>query len=469
MTKLVRLYGVPLLLLVATAGSFSLILGNGFINFDDGEYVTENAHVRAGLTWEGLKWAFTTGHAANWHPLTWVSHMLDVEVYGLKPWGHHFTSLLLHIASALLLYGILRRLTGFQWRSALVAGLFALHPLHVESVAWVAERKDVLSAFFWMLTIWAYSYYVESPKIRTYIPVLAFFMLGLISKPMVVTLPFVLLLLDFWPLCRTTFSRNSLCIIPPKKVGYLVLEKIPLFILSAVSCAITYLVQQRGEAVRTLQTVPIADRISNAIFSYVAYIGKMFWPRNLAIFYPYPVEGLPIWEVVWLGLVLICITFVAAYLAWSKPYLIMGWLWYLGTLVPVIGIIQVGSQAMADRYTYIPLIGIFIIIAWGLPDIIGFTLKSKRKGEAIHSFGILPFGAIVSLVVFAICTWIQVGYWRDSVSLFEHTLAATKDNVVAHTSLADALREKGKLQLAAAHYSRALEIYPFDPIAVLNL
>lgn len=463
-------FWITLALIAITIGVFLPVLRNEFINFDDGEYVTENVLVRAGLTWEGIKWAFATRHAANWHPMTWISHMLDVEVYGMKPWGHHLTNLILHLATTLTLFGILLSVTGYPWRSALVAAFFAIHPLHVESVAWTAERKDVLSAFFWMVTTWSYISYVQSPRVMTYLRVMVLFALGLMSKPMLVTLPLVFLLLDYWPLRRISLARHSTSAAALSKHGNLILEKAPLFVLSTISCVITYIAQHEGEAVRTLQKVAITDRISNALVSYVAYLGKMLWPRNLAIFYPYPIEGLPIWQVVGSGLVLVSITLLAVYLAHSRRYLVVGWFWYLFTLVPVIGIIQVGSQAMADRYTYIPLIGIFIAIVWGVPDLLGnIGLKGAREGRKIINLPILPFASAVSLLALAICTRIQVGYWRDSVSLFEHTLAATKNNVVAHTSLGDALREKGKIKQAIAHYSRALEIYPFDPNAMLNL
>ena len=339
-----------------------------FVNYDDPQYVTANYAVQAGLAFENIRWAFTAVHANNWHPLTWLSHMLDCQIYGLDPGRHHLTNVLFHILNTLLLFLVFKKMTGALWKSAFVAALFALHPLHVESVVWVAERKDVLSTFFFMLTLWSYTRYVERTNLYNYLMVLLFFMLGLMTKPMLVTLPFVFLLLDYWPLQRFCFGSSDS---NGQRSFYwgLVWEKMPLFILSSASSVVTYLVQKSSGAVNSLAAIPFHVRIANALLSYVSYIEKMLWPEHLAVLYPYPNVILP-WKIVCAGLLLMMISVFIFRRLRSKPYLAVGWLWYLGTLVPVIGIVQVGAQAMADRYTYVPLIGIFFIAAWGGADLV---------------------------------------------------------------------------------------------------
>ena len=459
---------VCLVLVVATGLAYWQVLHHDFVNFDDHYYVTENDRVQAGLTPEGFIWAFTTTDASNWHPLTWLSHMLDCELYGLNPGGHHLTNLLFHLASTLLLFIVFTRMTAALWRSALVAILFALHPLHVESVAWVAERKDVLSTLFWILTMWAYLHYVRHGGFKRYLLVLVAFTLGLMAKPMLVTLPFVLLLLDYWPLGRYQFGQSgaashtamSASIVPRRSRSgalALVLEKTPLLALAAISSVVTYLVQQSGQAMQYMETLPLTVRIANALVSYVAYIGKTIWPANLAVFYPHPGYTLPMWQAAGAGLLLVFISIVTIRSMSRYPYLAVGWLWYLGTLVPVIGLVQVGEQAMADRYTYVPLIGLFIIAAWGLWD-----LEKKWHRQKIVF-------ALILLLPLTVCTWRQLHYWRDSISLWEHALAVTKKNALAHNNLGGAFEEEGNAEKAIANFYEALRHDPEYLIARNNL
>jgi tetratricopeptide (TPR) repeat protein len=420
---------------------------------DDNLLVYENPQVLAGLSKEGAIWAFTQYHAEYWHPVTWLSHMLDCQLFGLRPGLHHLTSLLFHLANCVLLLLILRKMTGALWRSAFVAALFAIHPLHVESVAWVAERKDVLSAFFWFLTIWAYARYAEQPGLKRYLLVLLFFGLGLMAKPMVVTLPFVLILLDYWPLGRLqlhTVRTVSDFDIPTSSLFHLVREKIPLFVLTAVTIVATVVVQEKVGALKSLEAFPLTTRIANALVSYTGYIAKMIWPHNLAVYYPHP-GTIPVWQVAGSGLLLLCISVMVIKAAKNRPYLAVGWLWYLGTLVPVIGLVQVGSQAMADRYTYLSLVGLFIMIAWGLPSLLA-GWRHGRNAFAIAS-AILLLGCVAG-------TWRQVGHWQNSITLFQHTVNVTSDNHFAHNNLGVALARGGRLGEATYHYSQALRIKP---------
>ena len=446
---------VGLALIAANLIVYASLKHHRFVNYDDDEYVTANAVVQSGLTWHGVSWAFTTGHAANWHPLTWLSHMLDVELYGLEPGAHHLTNLLFHIANTLLLFGLLHRMTGALGRSAFVAALFAVHPLHVESVAWLAERKDVLSTLFWMLTIGAYVDYVRRPGPRRYGAVLLFFALGLLAKPMLVTLPFVLLLLDFWPLGRVGMGSNPAGGWAFSREGWstmvrLVREKIPLLALAVASSMVTFVIHRRGGAVISLRATAVNLRLENALVSYVAYIGKMLWPARLAVFYPYA-QSLPVWwtAAAFLGLMGISVAVIAA--GPRRLYLSVGWFWYLGTLVPVIGLIQVGDQAMADRYTYVPLIGLFIVVAWGVPELLARWPLPRIA---------LPAAAGLVILACAITAWGQVQYWEDSTTLWTHTLAVTTENNIAHNNLGVSLADQGKLDNAIAHYSEALRIKP---------
>jgi Flp pilus assembly protein TadD len=433
-----------------------------FVNFDDDTYVTENHHLHKGLTRESFIWAFTATDEANWHPLTWLSHMLDFELYGLNPTGHHLTSVFFHLANTLLLFLLLKLMTGAFWRSALVAALFALHPLHVESVAWVAERKDVLSTLFWMLTLWAYLGYVQRPGVRRYLLILLLFALGLMAKPMLVTLPCVLLLLDYWPLKRIEIGQSAsglpaasqpstIAEKPGGQAFRLLLEKTPLFVLAAVSSFVTFIVQKSGGAVGALEVYPIKIRVANALVSYVKYIVKMIWPQNLAVFYPHPGQGLPMWQAAAAGLLLLLISIAVIRAGRRQPYLPVGWFWYLGTLVPVIGLVQVGAQAMADRYTYVPLIGLFIIASWGVP-----ALLAKYRFQRT----VLATLATILLVTITLVSKWQVRHWQNSLTLFQQAVEVTADNYVAHDSLGNALAQQGMLDQAIVHYREALRIKP---------
>lgn len=425
--------GVVILAVYAPVGH------HDFLNYDDDKYVTENAVVGNGLTWRGVWWAFTAAEASNWHPLTWLSHMLDVTLFGLNAGPHHVTNVLLHLANALLWFLVLGRITNAPARSAFVAALFALHPLHVESVAWIAERKDVLSTLFWLLTLSAYVSYVNRPQFRPYMLTIGLFTLGLMAKPMLVTLPFTLLLLDFWPLGRMNGSIRS-------ALPRLVREKAPLFVLAAVSSVITLFAQR--SAMRDLHSVPISARFANAAVSYLAYIGKTLWPTHLAVLYPYQ-PSMPAW---WpaAALALIGISILAIRAARRYPYLPVGWFWYMGTLVPVIGLVQVGAQSMADRYTYVPLIGLFVIVAWGIPDV----LKREPFRRAV------PVAASLVIVICAGLTRVQLAYWEGSVPLWRHTLNATTDNAVGHYNLGIALDAQGKTDEAMSQYLETLRIDP---------
>ena len=450
---------ICLFLFIVTLSVYWQITSHEFINYDDGLYVTENPHVQAGLNRESIIWAFTTGHAANWHPITWLSHMLDIDIYGLNPIGHHLTNLQFHILNSILLFLVFKMMTGALWQSAFVAALFALHPLHVESVAWVSERKDVLSTFFWILSMWAYVRYVRQPEKKRYFLLILFFILGLMSKPMLVTLPFVLLLLDFWPLSRlqsTTKESNNFSY---KTLTSLVLEKLPLFLLTAVSSFVTFFVQQHGGAIRSLEAVPLNLRFANALFTYLSYLGKAIWPQNLALIYPYPSISI-IWQITLSVPVLICISILTIKLARSFPYLVTGWLWYLGTLVPVIGLVQVGNQSMADRYTYISLIGIFIIVAWGMTDIFSRLRKQKTL------LALLAGMAIASSMV---CTWLQTQNWQNSTTLLKHAINVTHNNSMAHYTFGQALDQQGRLEEAVIQYNKAIKIRPKFAMAHNNL
>jgi len=426
-----------------------------FVIYDDNSYVTENDMVQKGLTTEGIAWAFSAPRASNWHPLTWLSLMLDSEIYGLWPGGYHWTNLIFHIANTVLLFLVFHLMTGALWRSCFVAALFAIHPLHVESVAWVAERKDVLSTFFWMIAMGSYVYYVKRPGLLRYLIIIFTFTLGLLSKPMVVTLPFVLLLLDFWPLNRIDCNRTDF-----KRVGTkLIIEKIPLMALSVIASVITFLAQKGGGAVAPLSELPFMVRISNAIVSYILYIYKFVWPVDLAVLYPHP-GMLPLWIVIVSALVIVSVTVVSLWQIRRYPYAIIGWLWYLGTLVPVIGIVQVGSQAMADRYTYIPLIGIMIVLTWGFYDL----LKNVRQGK---QFLCVTGAVVIGLLVQV--TLIQVRHWENSKTLFRHTDSVTTRNYMARNILGGALMKEGNYRDAIGYFRSAMTLKPDFKRAVNNL
>lgn len=460
---------ISLFLIGATFLAFEEVRNHLFVGLDDDQYLTDNRHVKSGLSIDGFTWAFTTTRDANWFPLTWLSLMLDCQLFGSDPSGPHVISLLFHLANTVLLFLVFQRMTGKLWQSGFVAALFGLHPLHVESVAWVAERKDVLSTFFWIMTMWAYACYTEHkvrgprsevrgktilhPCVQRYLLVLFFFVLGLMSKPMVVTLPFALLLLDFWPLGRLRppfFGTESRA---------LVLEKIPLFVLSAASSVITFLVQRGGDAVGSLDLLPLPFRLANILVSYASYICKMVWPQHLAVYYPL-LGNLPLWQVTASALLLIGITLLAIKFGPKHPYLPVGWFWYLGTLVPVIGLVQVGGQAMADRYTYIPLIGLFLIVAMGVPE--GLARWRHRKNLVV-------FCGSGALIVLIVVSRMQVSYWQDSIRLFEHTLAITSDNYLIHNNLGNALERSGRIEEAIVHYKETLRIKPDNAGTFFNL
>ncbi|HEV2392730.1 MAG TPA: hypothetical protein VG146_10255 [Verrucomicrobiae bacterium] len=440
------------LLIALAVAAFWPVLRNGFINYDDPDYVTQTPQVLAGLTWRGLAWAFTTGWAGNWHPLTWASHMLDVTLFGVSPGAHHAVNLLLHVTNTLLLFFLLKRLTGSLWRSALVAGLFAVHPMHVQTVAWVSERKDLLSAFFGFLTIWAYANYAaKAPHARRstldvlppYLLSLALFALGLMSKPMLVTLPFVLLLLDFWPLQRLQPSLRS---VSPR----ILIEKLPFLALSAISSFVTLRVQQAGGAVATLNALPLSARLANALVSYCRYLGKLFWPADLTVFYPQPANW-ALWQVAAAAALLLAISIAVLFGTRRFPFLATGWFWFLGMLIPVIGIVQVGAQSMADRYSYLPFVGLFIALTWLTAEMASQHAIPRKLTFAL---------GFMLLAACAMASNVQTRYWKDTLTLFQHALSVTPDNSVARFSLGKALAEQGKLNEASYELQRALQIDP---------
>lgn len=441
-------------LLVLTWIVFGQTLWHDFINYDDPRYVYENTKITGGLSLSGIAWAFTHIHSMNWHPLTTISHMLDCQLYGLKAGAHHFTNVLLHSIAAILLFLTLQYMTEAFWRSAFVAAVFAIHPLRVESVAWIAERKDVLSGVFFMLTLLAYVHYARAPSIWRYLMVVFGFALGLMSKPMLVTLPFVLLLLDHWPLGRIREEGSNV----GRQLFKLAVEKIPLIVLSAVSSVVTF-VAQKG-AVGETEQLSVLARINNAVVSYVAYIWQMLWPMRLAVFYPHPENRLPLWEIIASLLLLICLTVLAIALRKQRPYLITGWLWYLGMLVPVIGFVQVGWQGRADRYTYLPQIGLYIAVTWAVAD-----LTALRR----HQRTILSAAAILSVGVLSWCAWIQTSYWRDSETLFRHALAVTANNDVAENNLGIVFLRQGKVDQALSLLQAAVDLRPDNSPAHENL
>ena len=469
-----------LCLAVGTAAIYSRAARNPFLHVDDQNYVTENPHVQAGLTWNTFTWALTATAAQNWHPFTWLSHALDCQLFAANPVGHHATNILLHGLNVALLFLLLLYVTGAKGRSLLVAALFGLHPLNVESVAWIAERKNLLSTLFFLLTLGAYGWYSRKPDVKRYLAMASLFILGLAAKPMVITLPFVLLLVDFWPLQRVKGWDQPLSLgvkgrsrkarsqdAAPKKVfpvpqfqfSRLVLEKLPLLVLCIGSAAIT-IIAQRAQAIQSFEIYPFAGRLANAIYSYASYVWKALWPVHLAFLYPYPREGRPAWQ---LGLAVLFLTSVSGLVLkqrWARPYLVTGWLWYLGTLVPVIGLIQVGDQAMADRYAYLPLTGIFVMIVWGAAD-----AADRRQIN-------LPLRAAIAIVILAalsFLTWRQIGYWQSDYDLWSHAVKVTKHNVVANENLSKTLMQLGRPQEAIAGFEEAASLNPGDPFRHVNL
>ena len=430
---------VYIVLTVVTFTVFWQVNQYDFVNFDDQVYITGNSHIQSGITLDGFRWAFNTRYANLWHPLLWLSFMVDYQLIGLNAGGYHLTNLIMHILSTLLLFWLFNRMTGAIWRSAFVAAVFALHPLHVESVAWIAERKDVLSAFFWMLTLCFYVYYMEKPAIKRYLLVLFSFVLALMSKPMVITLPLVMILLDYWPLKRFESKKGNLIFCQLR-------EKIPFFILSVVLVTITLYASDMPD----IKQFSLGSRIANALVSFVIYLEKTFWPHDMAIFYPFP-DQIPIWKAFFASLLIILIS--AAVISTMKrlPYLFVGWLWYAITIAPVIGIVQVADYAMADHYHYLPSIGIAVMLAWGIP--LFFPRESTRKK-------ILFPATIAVLAILAVLTWRQCGYWKNSFELWNHALQVTKDNNVAHINLGVVLIDEGKIDEAIDHYNKAICIAP---------
>lgn len=448
---------IAVALAVLTLSIYAPVVGHQFINLDDSLYIVENPMVNRGLTLAGLAWAFTTFHAANWHPLTWISHMIDSQIFGMNAGGHLFVNTLIHTANTLLVFLLLLRATDFRWRSALVAALFAVHPLHVESIAWAAERKDTLATLFGLLSLIAYCRYARFGSRRQYVwsaLVLAF---GLMAKPMLVTWPFVMLLLDYWPLRRyqrsEVGSQNSL-------IRDLIVEKIPFFIIAAASAAITVIAQSRGGAVRDFVDAPVWLRLSNAVVSYAKYLMLTFWPNKLAVYYPFSLAGIPGWQIVAAAALLIAISVFCVANAKHRPYLLVGWFWFLGTLVPVIGLFQVGGQTMADRYHYIPSIGLFTALIFGLADITPVRKLAPTLKTICAAVPILAFVGLTS---------IQIRLWRDSTTLFRHTLAVTPPNMIIEQNFGLVLARSGQLDEAATHFEKALHVRSDFYDALINM
>ena len=447
-----------LLLFSAVLVSYSSVIHNQFLDYDDDRYITENPSVKAGLTWATVEWAFTTAEEANWHPLTWLSHELDFTLFGLNPAGHHAVNVLLHAANAVLLFLLLQSATGFRWRSLMVAALFALHPINVESVAWAAERKNVLSMLFFLLALYAYGRYARRPGLGRYIAVAGFFVLSLLAKPQAITFPFLLLLWDYWPLDRIgardmpTQAGNA----PRLPIARLLLEKLPLLFLSAASAVITMEAQKAGGAVKDLARFSLPLRLETTVISYARYLGKTFWPTKLVLPYPHPLKLYPAWQVGAAVALLLLITAIVL-CARDKRYLAVGWFWFLGSLVPMIGLVQVGEQAMADRYAYIPFLGLFLMIVWLIADWAADWNKSRQVPARW-----LAIPAVCCLLALASLTYRQVGYLHDTEALWRRALALTQDNYIAQGALAGVLHKQGKTEEAIEHIRAALAIRPDD-------
>ena len=453
---------VCLLLVLLILAVYWQVINHEFINFDDDVYVTANRKVQAGLSLEGLKFAFSFAEQTYWHPLTWLSHMLDCQLFGLNAGLHHLMNLIFHITNSLLLFVVLKRMSGARWQSAFVAALFALHPLNVDSVAWVSERKNLLSTFFWLLTMLAYVRYAERPHFYKYTLVFVTMALGLLAKPMLVTLPFVFLLLDYWPMRRFSsdqvangsnggFGQSIFGSATRSQAFGLILEKVPLLALAAFTINLSSSSVREYGIVLSMESVSMMLRIYNALVSYIKYLGKMIWPQKLAIHYPFP-ETIPLWQPFAAFMLLVIISGLFIKALKRAPYLAVGWLWYLGTLVPVIGLMQAGLwPAMADRWTYVPAIGIYILVAWGISDLAARWQFKKAW---------LSLAAASVLLVFMFTAWLQVRFWTDSIPLFEHALKVTTHNFVAHNNLGTALKDQGRIEEAINHYHEALRIFP---------
>ena len=471
---------LALLLVAATVAVYFPVAHHPFVNYDDMVYVVNNPHIQSGLDWDMISWAFTTFYQFNWHPLTWLSHAVDVQIFQLEPGGHHVTSLLLQVVNVLLLFWVLLRATGYAGRSAMVAGLFALHPVNVESVAWISERKNLLSMMFFLLGLGAYRWYASSQdgklllktpsqrdsRVGRYIIVALLFAMGLMSKPQIITFPFLLLLWDYWPLQRMAAEADRPAsgtlthpVLPPYSFWWLVREKVPLFAMCAASAVVTVIAQKAGGAVASLEVYPFSIRLTNAIVAYVRYIEKAFWPTNLVPIYPHPWHALPLSQVIPALALLLAIT-VLAVMGRCHRYLLVGWLWFLGTLVPMIGLVHVGNQAMADRYAYLPFIGLFLMVCWGVAD-----LAERQHVPVI----VLRCAAMVVLLVLAVLTRHQLAFWNDNVTLWTHSIESSTDNYVAHDNLALLLIDRGQTDEAMQHFQAALAIYRSDPTSNLQI
>jgi tetratricopeptide (TPR) repeat protein len=456
---------LALVLAVATVALYFPVSHHPFVNYDDDAYVTENAHVQSGLNWNTVRWAFTTYEFVNWHPLTWISHALDCQMFQLDPGGHHETSVVLHALNTLLLFWVLLRATGSPGPSLVVAALFALHPINVESVAWIAERKNLLSTLFFLLALGAYRWYARGPRVTRYAAVAALFALGLMAKPQVITFPFVLLLWDYWPLQRmfadrTETSSENLATVPAKSFSWLILEKVPLFAICLASAVITLRAEHTGGTLSGIYFHPFSVRLQNAILSYVRYVGKAFWPSGLALYYPYPSgDLLVLWQVIAAFAFLLAVSALVI-ASRRRRYLLVGWLWFLGTLAPMIGLRQVGIQAMADRYAYLSFIGLFIMVCWGVAE--------WARQRHISSANLAVVSAVV-LVALAVMTHRQLAYWDDNVTLWSHAVAVTNNNYMAEDHLGGALLADGQLEVAMPHFYRAVSINPDDPDSNLNI
>jgi tetratricopeptide (TPR) repeat protein len=457
---------LSLLLVVVTLALYNPVSRNGFVNFDDDRYVTDNPMVRAGLRGSPVPWAFTSFDQANWHPLTWLSHALDCQLFQLNPVGHHYTSLLLHAVNVVLLFLVLQWFTGYTGRSLMVAALFAVHPINVESVAWVAERKNVLSMFFLLLALAAYGWYVRKPGAPRYLMVAVLFAMGLMSKPMVVTLPALLLLLDYWPLGRVAFPKSigarhdadPRIVSSVQPLWKLCVEKVPLLALSAGSAIITMMAQKAGGAVHNGAAHDPVLRIENAVVCYALYVKKLVWPSNLAALYPYP-HAMPAWKVLAAALFLLAVTGVALKYR-ERRYAMAGWLWFLGTMVPMSGMVQVGNQAMADRYAYLPIIGLFVMIVWALGEWMAAHALSGKLATA---------AAIGVLLALSAATHAQIGYWHDDLALWSRALAVTQDSFVAENNFGSSLTRQGRYDEAVVHFRAAAALEPGDSASQLNL
>jgi protein O-mannosyl-transferase len=467
---------LSLTLAAATWAIYSPVAHHPFVDFDDQYYVTQNAHVQAGLSWQTFIWSFNAGYAQNWHPLTWLSHALDCQLYGLNPAGHHLTNVAFHVLNVVILFFLLLWATGALWRSLLVAAFFAIHPLNVESVAWVAERKNVLSMFFFLLALGAYGWYARRPALKRYAVLVVLFVLGLAAKPMVITLPFALLLLDFWPLQRikewptpAVTDRKEGRMIPGRgseqamfaraSLARLIQEKLPLLALCAGSAILT-VIAQRTVSIRTLERFPMDVRLENAVYAYAMYVWKTFVPLRLALFYPYARQGFAIWKIGLAGLFLVVISALVWKERFTRRYLVIGWLWYLGTLVPVIGLVQVGDQAMADRYAYIPVLGIFVMVIWGAAD---------WADRANINLQFRAATAVLVLAAFSFLTWRQIGYWRSEYDLWSHDLEVAPDNSLAISNLGDAYTKMGRDEEALPLLQKSVQLLGWDPVRHANL